>query len=125
MARYTAVELENALQQLSSSIANCKKMQPKFAEGTSQHSLLKNRVKALVIAKLLLTQDCDSDSYTTEELTEALEPISSIQRKCEKGQVKFVPGTAHHTRFHNLIKAMQISTAFLMEEIEKRNAMSR
>ena len=39
---YTKNELEEALLIVSSTITNCEKTQPKFMEGTSQHTLLKN-----------------------------------------------------------------------------------
>lgn len=39
MGKYTREELEEALQVTSSTITNCEKMQPKFAEGTSQQIL--------------------------------------------------------------------------------------
>ena len=50
-------ELEMAISLLSSTITKCEKMQLKFSEGTSQHSLLKNRIKALYISKSLLSGD--------------------------------------------------------------------
>jgi len=40
---------------VSSTISKCEKFQPKFAVGTSQHTLLKNRIKALYISKSLIT----------------------------------------------------------------------
>lgn len=50
-------ELEKAISLLSSTIGKCEKIQPKFPVGTSQHSLLKNRIKALYISKTLLMGD--------------------------------------------------------------------
>ena len=120
MERYTREELAEALKVMSSSISNCEKMQPKFAEGTSQHTLLKNRIKALYISKSLITDQEVMDKYTKEELIEALPPVSSIISKCEKAQLKFVEGTAHHTRLKNIIKAMYISKSLIVYEISKR-----
>jgi hypothetical protein len=54
---YTKNELEEALQIVSSVISRCEKIQPKFMEGTSHYSLLKNRIKALYISKSLLTDE--------------------------------------------------------------------
>ena len=51
MDSYTKDELEKALQIISSTSSGCEKTQPKFVEGTSQHTLLKNRIKALYISK--------------------------------------------------------------------------
>lgn len=120
MDKYTREELMEALGVVSSTISKCEKMQPKFAEGTSQHTLLKNRIKAMYISKSLITDDNIIEKYTKEELIEALRPVSSIISKCEKAQLKFEEGTSHHTRFKNLIKAMYISKSLITDEISKR-----
>ena len=121
MDGYTKEELAKALQVVTSTIDKCEKIQPKFAEGTSQHTLLKNRVKALYISKDLITAENIMDKYTKEELIEALRPISSIISKCEKAQLKFAEGTSYHTRFKHIIKAMYISKFLITEEINKRD----
>ena len=121
MNKYTIEELEKALLLVSSTIIKCEKMQPKFAEGTSQHTLLKNRIKALYISKSLLTNEDVMDKYTKEELIEALRPVSSIISKCEKAQIKFEEGTSNYTRFNNIIKAMYISKSLITDEIDKRD----
>lgn len=54
MEKYSKQELDTTLNFISSTISKCEKMQLKFAEGTSQHSLLKNRIKALYISKALI-----------------------------------------------------------------------
>ncbi|MBL4934520.1 hypothetical protein JK636_01965 [Clostridium sp. YIM B02515] len=121
MGKHTIEELSEALRLVSSTINNCEKMQPKFAEGTSQHTLLKNRIKALYISKSLITDEDIIDKYTKQELSEALPPVSSVIRKCEKAQLKFVEGTAQHTRLKNIIKAMCISKSLITDEISKRD----
>ncbi len=120
MDKYTSEELEQALQIVSSAISRCEKIQPKFTEGTSQHTLLKNRIKAMYISKSLITDENVMDKYTNEELTEALRPVSSIISKCEKAQLKYAEGTSHYTRFKNMIKAMYISKSLITDEISKR-----
>jgi hypothetical protein len=120
MDKYTREELAEALRVVASTISKCEKMQPKFAEGTSQHTLLKNRIKALYISKALITDENVIDKYTKEELIEALRPVSSVISKCEKAQLKFAEGTSHHTRFKSIIKAMYISKALITDEINKR-----
>jgi molybdopterin-binding protein len=112
--------LAEALRVVSSTISKCEKIQLKFAEGTSQHTLLKNRIIALYISKSLITDENVMDKYIKEELIEALRPISSIISKCEKAQLKFAEGTTHHTRFKNIIKAMYISKSLITDEISKR-----
>ncbi len=119
MEKYTEEELEEALRIVTSAIGRCEKMQPKFSEGTSQHTLLKNRLKALHFSKSLLTDE-PAIRFTREELVEALRPISSIASKCEKALVKFEEGSAHHTRFQNMVRAMSISKSLITNEIGKR-----
>ena len=120
MDNYTMEELVEALPVVSSTISNCEKIHPKFAEGTSQHTLLKNRIKALYISKSLMVVENIMDKYTKEDLIEALRPVSSIISKCEKAQLKFDEDTSHHTRFKNIIKAMYISKSLITDEISKR-----
>jgi hypothetical protein len=57
MNEYSRDELEEALQIISSVISKCEKMQPKFAEGTSQHTRFKNMIKAMYISKSLITDE--------------------------------------------------------------------
>lgn len=117
MHQYTRDELLEALGVISSTISNCEKIHPKFAEGTSQHTLLKNRIKALYISKALITGENIMEKYTKEELIEALCPISSVISKCEKAQMKFDQGTAHYNRFKKLIKAMYISKSLILDQV--------
>lgn len=120
MENHLKEELADALEVVTSTIRNCEKIQPKFAEGTAQHTLLNNRIKALYITKALITSDINISKYAKEELIQALAPVSSIISKCEKAQRKHAEGTAHHTRFHNIIKAMYLSKSLISNEISKR-----
>ncbi len=120
MEKYTREELNESLQIIISNIRNCEKIQPKFAESSSQHSLLRNRLKALYISKALIDNENVLTKYSTEELTDALRPILSIISKCEKGQSKFAEGSSHHTRFKKQINAMNISKEFITKEINHR-----
>lgn len=104
------------------SIVNCEKMQPKFAEGTAQHSLLHNRIKVLKIVQSLLTVDEHSQTYSRDELTAALPPIQSILGKTTKAQSKQTPGSAADKRLTALITAMTLAQALLIEAIEKHES---
>lgn len=111
-------------------------MQGKFAEGTSHYTLLRNRIKAMYISKLLIERELAKKEqalvsgideevqkpvfeigYTKEELIEAIRPISSVISKCEKAWVKFAEGTSHHTRFKNIIEAMYISKSLIEDRL--------
>ena len=121
MNKFTEKELEEALKIVSSTITKCEKAQIKFAEESSQYTLLKNRIKAMYISKSLLTDEVVTDKYTKEELIEALRPVSSIISKCEKAQMKFAEGSSHYTRFNKIIKAMYISESLIKDEISKNS----
>lgn len=113
---FNGAELEKCISLLSLTITKCEKMQLKFSEGTSQHSLLKNRIKALYISKALLTDD-KTINYTDEELREALTPVVSIINKTTKAQSKYNKGTSQFKRFEPIIRAMLISKAFIESQI--------
>lgn len=109
--KFIKEELEKAISLLSSTIINCEKMKLKFSEGTSQHSLLKNRIKALNISKALLSGD--KTTYTSKELRAALPPIVSIINKTTKAQGKYEKGSSQFIRFEPIIQAMHISKAYI------------
>lgn len=115
--QYQQAELARAVTILTNTIHNCEKMQQKFAEGTSQHTLLKNRIKALNISKALLTND-RTMTFTVEELREALPPVVSIIHKTARAQNKYEEGSSQFKRFEPLIQAMLISKAFIERRIE-------
>ena len=78
------------------------KFLPKFAVGTSQHSLLRNRIQALRTAR--------------EELEFALPRIESIIRKASKARDKYEPGNRNYRRFDPTVRVMeQVRTALLRE----------
>jgi len=57
---FTTAELTEALRAITSLISKCEKSQEKLAKGTSQHTLLTNRIKALRIAFSLVTNELDA-----------------------------------------------------------------
>jgi hypothetical protein len=116
MKEFNKEELDKAISLLSSTITKCEKMQLKFSEGTSQHSLLKNRIKALYISKALLSGD-KTINYTSKELIEALPPVISIINKTTKAQSKFEKGSSQFNRFEPIIQAMLISKTFIESKI--------
>ncbi|MFR4997791.1 MAG: hypothetical protein ACLUDK_11300 [Clostridium paraputrificum] len=120
MEKYSQNELDETVRFISSTISKCEKMQLKFVEGTSQHSLLKNRIKALYISKALIKNDINTSMYTKEDLEKALPPVVSIINKTEKAQIKYEEGTAQFRRFAPIIRAMYISKDFIENELEKR-----
>lgn len=80
---YTDIKLAKVLKNVMSYIHNYEKICPKFPESTSQHTLLKNRIKALHISKSLLLQKT-VEIYTLEELNKTKAPIVCTINKCQK-----------------------------------------
>lgn len=113
----------DALQVVTSTIKNCEKIQPKFAEGTSQATLLKNRIKALYISRALITEDSEIKRYSEEELLSALKPVESVIRKCETGQKKHEINAPQYKRFQKIIDAMNLSKLLILSEIDKRGSI--
>lgn len=95
-------------------------MQSKFAPGVSQHTLLKNRIKALCISKDLIEGASNVRMYTKSDLEKALPPVLSIISKTEKAQIKYKEGTSQYRRFSPTIRAMVIAKDFLDDEISER-----
>jgi len=122
LMEFSKDELEKALYLLSSTLTKCEKMKLKFLEGTSQHSLLKNRIKALTISKALLTGD-KTTNYTSKEVREALPPVVSIINKTTKAQSKYARGTSQFNRVEPLIQAMLISKEFIERQINNDLAL--
>ena len=120
MSNYGEKDLSDALKIISSTISNCEKTQLKFAAGTSHHSLLKNRIKALYISQSLVMDDGSIRTYTQEELKKALPPVTSIISKTEKAQSKYERESTQYRRFEPIIKAMQISEALIKKELHKK-----
>ncbi|MPM56309.1 hypothetical protein SDC9_103111 [bioreactor metagenome] len=108
-----------ALKEVTSIITRCERMQPKFAPGTAQHTLLKNRIQALQIARGLLAET-GTGGYSAQELSAALEPLASILRKCAKAQAKYVPGSVQHRRFNGTMAAMELCRTCIENELQRR-----
>lgn len=120
MGNYTNDELIDVVQFLESTIMKCEKMKGKFAVGTSQHSLLVNRVKALQIAKCLIEDSKEKEEYTLEDLEKALPPVISIINKTSKAQSKNQEGTSQYRRYLPILKAMHVSQEYIENEISER-----
>lgn len=126
MKEVTQADLTTAYKEVCSIISKCEKVHVKFNEGTSQHTLLLNRINAMGISKLLVENEFVKlnasstsniqkfvyrdiyDSYSKTELEDALKPIRSIISKCEKAQKKHEVNTKNFNRYINLIQSMAI-----------------
>lgn len=117
MNNHSTEEYAAAIQTINSTIANCEKAQLKFKAGTSQHSLLKNRLNALKIVKSLLIND-ESCQHQNDEIRQALPPILSIISKCEKAQQKYEEGSVQYRRYVPLLHTMKLSLSLIEEQLK-------
>lgn len=60
-----------------------------------------------------------TDEFTRNELQEALRAIDSLLSKCEKAQVKLIPGKSQHSLMNNRIKALDISSGLIKKALEQ------
>ena len=116
----TEQERIDTLKIVTSVIARCERVQPKFVPGTSQHTLLKNRIQAMKIAEAVLSGD-SADSYSVQELSAALEPLASVIRKCEKARSKYEPGSGQYGRYGGTIRAMELAGTLIENEMLRRS----
>lgn len=123
MDDFTAKELEEALRVTASMIGRVEKAKEKFAQGTSQHTLQKNRLKALQIAFALLlkasTESDAADCYTAADFKNALAPIHSLISKSEKAQTKLAQGSWQHTMLGDHLKALHMALPLLTKAVSE------
>ena len=91
------------------------KFLPKFPEGTSQHSLLKNRIRALQTARELISGE---GRPSREELEFALPRIESMIHKMSKARDKYEPGSRNYKRFDPKVQAMKQVRTAIMQALE-------
>lgn len=118
MSSYTDKQIQDTIKIIESSITNCEKVQPKLKEGSPQLSLSKNRIKALYIAKALITKQ--ENEYTRDELEKAMVQITSIKSKSTTGLSHAKEGSGAYTRFSRLIHAMDIVLVYLQGALKEK-----
>jgi hypothetical protein len=91
------------------------KFLPKFPEGTSQHSLLKNRIRALQTARELISGE---GRPSPEELEFALPRIESMIHKMSKARDKYEPGSRNYKRFDPTVQSMKQVRTAIMQALE-------
>ena len=91
------------------------KFLPIFPEGTSQHSLLKNRIRALQTARELISGE---GRPSREELEFALPRIESMIHKMSKARDKYEPGSRNYKRFDPMVKSMKQVRTAIMQALE-------
>jgi hypothetical protein len=65
------------------------------------------------------------DTYTTDDLQEALRPIASLISKSEKAQQRLALGTWQHTMLRDNLKALHIASALMNKETDDTDSVTR
>jgi glutamate mutase epsilon subunit len=117
MEKCTRQEMKEAIGAIAVMIERTEKAKEKFSQGTSQYTLLDNRLKALNIASFLISKELAEnnviDSYTRGDYINAVAPIASLISKSEKAQKKLTQGSWQHTMLGNNLKALYIASPLL------------
>lgn len=123
MEEYTKKDMEEAIEAIAVMIGRSEKAQEKFAEGTSQFTLQKNRIRALYIASALIARELAggdvNDDYSQEDYEKAVAPIASLISKSRKAQQKVAQGSWQYTMLGNNLKALYIASLLLNREVDK------
>lgn len=123
MSDITKTDIEEAFLAMASMIRRTKEAKEKFAQGTSQHTLLANRLKALGIASSFVRKELeesnDIDFYGKEDFVRALAPIASLISKSEKALSKVAQGTWQHRMLSSNLKALDIASALLIRALSE------
>ena len=112
----TREQQAETLTTLETLIARCEKALPKFAAGTSQHTLLVNRLSALRLGQALMPRS-NEVSFSRKELEAARAPLASILHKCERAVAKHAPGSVTYTKLEKQIHAMRVGLACIEEKV--------
>ncbi len=112
-------EISDALKIISSTISKCEKMLAKFSTGTSQNTLLQNRLQAMYISKELILAETHSKQYSREDYANALKSVDSILNKCKAAQRKHAIETPVFKRLQKIINSMNIAKMLIEEEVNK------
>ena len=98
------------LRPLVSLISKSEKALQKLTPGTWQHSMLRDNLKALHIASILMSNRTDpSDRWTRDDLQESLQALASMIGKTVKAKARFSPGTSQHTLLRNRLKSLRLA----------------
>lgn len=106
-----------ALKIYAATIQNCQRLQPKFAPGTAQATLLVNRIAALQVVSALVSGQVPS----LPQMTASVAPIQSIIHKTTVARAKYAPETAMYRRLTPMIAAMTLGLKVLQTTLAKTN----
>lgn len=100
--------LPEALRPLASLISKSEKAQQKLAPGSWQHTMLRDNLRALRLARVLMTGDAGGSARVApDDIRDALRALASMIGKTRTAQSTFKTGTSQYTLLRNRLKALR------------------
>jgi hypothetical protein len=117
-------QLQEARAPIASLISKSEKALQKLAPGTWQHTRLRDNLKALHIASMLINNETKSArTFTPDDLREAKRTLGAMMVTVKRTKSKFLPKTSQHTLQQNRLKAFRIAVALIDVELDRDNAV--
>jgi hypothetical protein len=101
-------------------IATVQDQVTRFPEGTSQHTLQVNRLKALKVA-LAISQN---ESVSKEDLRAALAPLESLISKSEKALTRLKPNSWQAQRLQNNLDVLEPILEIIRERLNAESTLN-
>lgn len=114
------VDLSEAARAISSALMKSEKALLKLKEGSPQHRLTTENIRAFQIALALIRQEQGAQGAPTfgrEELAQAQAAYVNLIARVEKVLPKFAPGTPQHTLAIRRIRAFEIAEHLIQTEL--------
>ena len=122
----TADELEAAHRPIASLLRKSEKAKQKLAPGTWQHAMLRNNIRALRLASVLLDKESHPKRRFAENaLLEARRVIAALIQKTEKTRARFPRGTSQHTLQKNRLQALRVAEALIKVALDQYGARQK
>ena len=122
MRNVNSNDINSASEAVTEMINKSELAQAKFHEGTSQYSLLKNRIRTLKIALSILDEQLGKTVYVnfeTGDLEKAVTPIKSLISKSEKAKIKLKEDTWQYNMLKSNILALNVVLPLILSAREK------
>ena len=122
MQGLTAEDMLAVLRPIESLLHKSEKALEKLAEGTWQHAMLRDNVRAMRLSCTLLTGGVGAaEAFDRAELAHAQGALFDMLRRSEQAQRKFAEGTAQFTLQRNRIHALCVAESLVAEAVEAKS----
>lgn len=124
MKKILKQDLHKAYQIIEDIIQTSENVKIKFQEGTSQSSLLLNRIHAMRVVRTCMNHELnlvDENVFTSVELQKAIAPIQSIHHKCSKAMTNMKVESYQYRRLQSMVEAMNIATILVQQQIDEKS----